>query len=202
MTKQLTPLAGGAEQSLPIPAQNPDSTTTNTTATTAKPAPSSNPNASRLRDNQRRSRARKKEYVASLEAKYQECQRLGIEASIEIQNAARAVVRENQRLRELLRKVGVVDEEVDRWIVDGGLEEGAVGRVQKGLGRKPCPPLDGVVGAGGCGGGKCGGSSTACEPGALGGRSRAEVLARRSSTGGMLMKVRSIACYIVVCVAS
>ncbi|KAF8448157.1 hypothetical protein BGX38DRAFT_1053401, partial [Terfezia claveryi] len=64
-------------------------------------------------DNQRRSRARKKEYVATLEAKYQECQRMGVEASIEIQNAARTVVKENSRLKELLKKVGLVDEEVD-----------------------------------------------------------------------------------------
>jgi len=133
---------------------------------------SNNPNASRLRDNQRRSRARKKEYVAALEIKYQECQRMGVEASIEIQNAARAVVKENSRLKELLKKVGLVDEEIDKWLLEGGLESGAVERVQNGLGRRPCPPLDG--GLEGC----CGKSG-----------SRAEMLARRSSTGGMLMKV-------------
>ncbi|KAF8421203.1 hypothetical protein EV426DRAFT_218705 [Tirmania nivea] len=135
---------------------------------------SGNPNASRLRDNQRRSRARKKEYVATLEAKYQECQRMGVEASIEIQNAARAVVKENSRLKELLKKVGLADEEIDRWLHEGGLESGAVERVQNSLGRRLCPPLEGAI------------ESCCAKP-----STRAEMLARRSSTGGMLMKVNT-----------
>ena len=95
-----------------------------------------------------------------------------MEASIEIQNAARAVVKENSRLKELLKKVGLVDEEIEKWLLDGGLESGAVERVQNSLGRRPCPPLEGGIE------GYCG------KPG-----TRADMLARRSSTGGMLMKV-------------
>ncbi|KAI5779907.1 hypothetical protein DFH27DRAFT_365079 [Peziza echinospora] len=125
-------------------------------------------NASRLRDNQRRSRARKKEYLATLEAKFQECQRMGVEASIEIQNAARAVVKENMRLKELLRKTGFGEEEIDRWIVEGGLEGGAVERVQSGLGRRPCP-TDGV--------------DVGIRPDST--------ASRRSSTGGMAVKTHA-----------
>lgn len=99
---------------------------------------------------------------------------MGVEASIEIQNAAKAVVKENSRLKELLRKVGLTDDQIDKWLREGGLEHGAVEKVQCGLGRRQCPPLDGGAGAGG-GNGKQG--------------SRAEMLARRSSTGTMLMKV-------------
>lgn len=99
---------------------------------------------------------------------------MGVEASIEIQNAARAVVRENTRLKELLRKVGMRNDEIEKWIAEGGLETGAVDRVQCGLGRRPCPSLEGGIAKTG---------------------SRAEILGRRSSTGGMLMKVLLLLSY-------
>lgn len=57
---------------------------------------------SRIRDNQRRSRARQKEYIHELEEKVQTCERLGVQASLEIQQAARNVLEENKRLRALL----------------------------------------------------------------------------------------------------
>lgn len=57
----------------------------------------------RIRDNQRRSRARRKEYLQELETRYRQCEQTGVEASAEIQAAARKVVDENRRLRELLR---------------------------------------------------------------------------------------------------
>lgn len=57
---------------------------------------------SRIRDNQRRSRARQKEYIHELEEKVQSCERLGVQASLEIQQAARNVLEENKRLRALL----------------------------------------------------------------------------------------------------
>lgn len=57
---------------------------------------------SRIRDNQRRSRARQKEYIQELEEKVQTCERLGVQASVEIQQAARNVLEENKRLRALL----------------------------------------------------------------------------------------------------
>lgn len=96
---------------------------------------------------------------------------MGVEASIEIQNAAKAVVRENQRLKDLLRKVGLREDEIEKWIIEGGLELGAIERVQNGLGRRPCP-----------------GDNTNCAPG-----SRSDTGPRRSSTG-QLLKVK-LPCY-------
>jgi len=76
-------------------------------------------NAQRLRENQRRSRLRRKEYVASIESQLREFQRNGAEASREVQQAAKHVVRENRQLRDLLRHKGVPDCEVDAWLKGG-----------------------------------------------------------------------------------
>lgn len=65
-----------------------------------------NGNANRIRDNQRRSRARQKEHLKSLESKVRRCERLGIQASLEIQAAARAVLEENKHLKALLKSRG------------------------------------------------------------------------------------------------
>ncbi len=54
----------------------------------------------RVRDNQRRSRARRKEYLQELESKLRKCEALGVQASVDIQLAARGVSEENARLRE------------------------------------------------------------------------------------------------------
>lgn len=99
-------------------------------------------NSSRLRENQRRSRARKKEYLLSLEARFQACQRTGIEANIDIQIAAKKVVRENLILRGMLKMRGVTVGEIEKTLKDGG--EGcmdgqtAVEGVLKVLGKRPC----------------------------------------------------------------
>jgi hypothetical protein len=59
-----------------------------------------------------RSRARRKEYLQELEAKLRGCEQVGIEASSEIQIAARRVVEENRKLRLLLHDRGVSEAEV------------------------------------------------------------------------------------------
>jgi hypothetical protein len=59
-----------------------------------------------------RSRARRKEYLQELEAKLRGCEQVGIEASSEIQTAARRVVEENRKLRLLLHDRGVSEAEV------------------------------------------------------------------------------------------
>ncbi|PSN62309.1 hypothetical protein BS50DRAFT_578125 [Corynespora cassiicola Philippines] len=69
-------------------------------------------NLARIRDNQRRSRARRKEYLQELEAKLRSCEQMGIEASAEIQSAARKVLEENKRLRALLYERGVPEAEI------------------------------------------------------------------------------------------
>jgi hypothetical protein len=67
----------------------------------------------RIRDNQRRSRARRKDYLKELETKYRNCEQVGVSASTEIQAAAKGVVEENRRLRSLLKAYGVSDAEID-----------------------------------------------------------------------------------------
>ncbi|KAF1347999.1 hypothetical protein BDV97DRAFT_298634, partial [Delphinella strobiligena] len=67
----------------------------------------------RIRDNQRRSRARRKEYLQELESKNRVCEAIGVEASAEIQAAARRVLDENTRLRQLLKQHGLSDADID-----------------------------------------------------------------------------------------
>jgi hypothetical protein len=59
-----------------------------------------------------RSRARRKEYLQELEAKIRSVEQAGIEASSEIQTAARKVLDENRKLRTLLHERGVSEPEV------------------------------------------------------------------------------------------
>lgn len=54
----------------------------------------------RIRDNQRRSRARRKTYLEELEAKVRAYEAKGVEVAGEIQAAARKVVEQNRELRE------------------------------------------------------------------------------------------------------
>ena len=72
---------------------------------------------SRMTENKRRYRARRKEYVSDLERRLAEAREQGVNATMEVQSAARKVVEENGRLRELLRLAGFADEET----VDGRL---------------------------------------------------------------------------------
>ncbi|KAE8447666.1 hypothetical protein EG329_010472 [Mollisiaceae sp. DMI_Dod_QoI] len=73
-------------------------------------------NLARIRDNQRRSRARRKEYLQELEARLRQCELQGIEASSEIQMAARRVADENKKLRGLLAQHGVADDSVEAYL--------------------------------------------------------------------------------------
>jgi hypothetical protein len=70
---------------------------------------------SRLTENKRRYRARRKEYVSDLERRLMEAREQGIRATAEVQLAARKVVEENGRLRGLLRLAGFADEEIGVW---------------------------------------------------------------------------------------
>ena len=54
------------------------------------------------RENQRRSRARRKDYVQDLETRLREYERRGVGATVEMQQAARAVEAENSALRSIL----------------------------------------------------------------------------------------------------
>ncbi|KAJ9130443.1 hypothetical protein NKR23_g12204 [Pleurostoma richardsiae] len=72
------------------------------------------------RDNQRRSRARHREFVEDLRRRLQEYERRGFEATLEMQQAARAIALENERLRELLARHGVPRDEVNAYLLASG----------------------------------------------------------------------------------
>lgn len=78
--------------------------------------PSANPAAARIRENQRRSRARRKEYVEGMEKRLGELERRGVEATLEMQQAARTVAVENSRLRLLLQREGVSTADVTSFL--------------------------------------------------------------------------------------
>lgn len=70
----------------------------------------------RIRDNQRRSRARRKEYIQDLEQRLQKFQTEGIQATQEVQEAGRKMAVENSLLRSLLILHGVSDQRVQEYL--------------------------------------------------------------------------------------
>lgn len=72
----------------------------------------------RNRDNQRRLRARRKDYTEELETKLRALERTGIHATEVMQKAARAVLVENMMLRDLLHSYGVSSTAVDAFLKD------------------------------------------------------------------------------------
>ncbi|KAH6854759.1 hypothetical protein B0I37DRAFT_39087 [Chaetomium sp. MPI-CAGE-AT-0009] len=80
--------------------------------------PSTDPSsaAARIRNNQRRSRARHREFVEELKAKVREYERQGVQATLDMRHAARKVALENSRLKALLASRGVTDEELSRYL--------------------------------------------------------------------------------------
>ncbi|KAH6635362.1 hypothetical protein B0J18DRAFT_45349 [Chaetomium sp. MPI-SDFR-AT-0129] len=90
----------------------------------ASPPPPTPQTRTRIRDNQRRSRARKKEYIHQLEAQVRAAEQRGVQASVEVQTAARRVVEENRRLRELLRYHGVSERSIEGHLAAGGRGDG------------------------------------------------------------------------------
>jgi len=73
----------------------------------------------RIRDNQRRSRQKRKEHLQELEEKLRLCHFQGVEASIEIQSEARRVAEENKKLRTLLNRHGILDDCITEFLVSG-----------------------------------------------------------------------------------
>jgi hypothetical protein len=70
----------------------------------------------RVRDNQRRSRARRKEYIQQLERRLRSFESQGVVASQEIQQAGRKVAKENSLLRSLLLLRGVTQDEIQDFL--------------------------------------------------------------------------------------
>lgn len=69
--------------------------------------------AARIRDNQRRSRARHRDYVEEMKARIREYERRDAQATLDMRHAARAVALENSRLRSLLASHGITSDEVE-----------------------------------------------------------------------------------------
>lgn len=76
--------------------------------------------AARIRENQRRSRTRRKEYVQRLEQRLWSFERLGVAATQEVQKAGRKVARENELLRSLLLLHGVTEKSVEEYLESRG----------------------------------------------------------------------------------
>ena len=74
------------------------------------------PPATRIRENQRRSRERRKQLIDELQQRLHQYETKEIEATIEVQLAARRVVWENSRLRSLLASKGVSDQEITQFM--------------------------------------------------------------------------------------
>ncbi|KAJ5731742.1 uncharacterized protein N7483_006250 [Penicillium malachiteum] len=70
----------------------------------------------RIRDNQRRSRARRKEYIQDLEQRLRKFETEGIQATREVQEAGRKVAVENRLLRSLLILNDVSDQTVQEYL--------------------------------------------------------------------------------------
>jgi len=69
-----------------------------------------------IRENQRRSRNRRKELIDELQGRIYEYEREGVAATQEMQRAARKVAEENARLRSLLAHHGILQDEVDAFL--------------------------------------------------------------------------------------
>lgn len=72
--------------------------------------------AVRIRENQRRSRARRKEYVEGMQRKLQDFETKGVDATLEMQQAARDVAIENSRLKMLLAHSGIGMDAVESFL--------------------------------------------------------------------------------------
>ncbi|KAI0136017.1 hypothetical protein F4776DRAFT_671161 [Hypoxylon sp. NC0597] len=79
-------------------------------------------NLARIRDNQRRSRARHKEYVAELETRLRRFERQGAEAACEIQQVARRVADDNKKMRALLNRMGFDNERITSFLRSGSFD--------------------------------------------------------------------------------
>lgn len=75
--------------------------------------------ALRNRENQRRSRARRKDYIQELEQRLRQYENAGVKATAEVQAAARKVAEENISLRSLLGIYGVDSQRVDDFLRTG-----------------------------------------------------------------------------------
>jgi hypothetical protein len=72
--------------------------------------------ASQNRINQQRSRARRKDYVASLETRLRQYEREGVRVTTAVQHAARQVAEENARLKDFINTLGFTDRDIKQYL--------------------------------------------------------------------------------------
>lgn len=78
--------------------------------------------AARVRENQRQSRQRKRDYVTSLEKRLETFEKEGVKANIELQKVARAVSAENRILRALLiERSGMSEADIQQHLREGSV---------------------------------------------------------------------------------
>ncbi|CAI7642601.1 unnamed protein product [Penicillium palitans] len=76
----------------------------------------SDTSSARIRENQRRSRTRRKEYTQQLEQRVRSFEKLGIAATQDVQKAGRKVAAENVSLRSLLMTHGVTKKQIEEYL--------------------------------------------------------------------------------------
>ncbi|KAN0078605.1 hypothetical protein V8E54_005118 [Elaphomyces granulatus] len=72
--------------------------------------------AVRIRENQRRARARRKELIDDLKSRIRDYETQGVMATAQVQEAAQKVLLENRRLRALLAEKGVLTAEIEAFL--------------------------------------------------------------------------------------
>ncbi|KAJ5748308.1 uncharacterized protein N7511_010004 [Penicillium nucicola] len=86
----------------------------------AKQPENSKQSTIRIRDNQRRSRTRRKEYLHDLEQRLRAFEKLGVTATQEVQAAGKKVATENALLRSLLMLHGVTEPQINQYLEVNG----------------------------------------------------------------------------------
>lgn len=76
----------------------------------------------RVRENQRRSRGRRREYILEIERRLRQYHEEGVVASEKVQKEARLVVEENFGLRRLLQNVGIPEPLLGQYVMTGDLD--------------------------------------------------------------------------------
>ncbi|KAJ5253788.1 hypothetical protein N7524_010968 [Penicillium chrysogenum] len=89
--------------------------------------------SARIRENQRRSRTRRKEYTQQLEQQLRSFERLGVAATQEVQKAGRKVAAENVSLRSLLLIHGVNEIQIEEYLESQRQTASSI--------RSQCPPV-------------------------------------------------------------
>lgn len=106
--------------------------------------------SARIRDNQRRSRTRRKEYIHDLEQRLRSFERLGVTATQEVQAAGKKVATENILLRSLLMLRGVTETEIKAYLESQGQPPNSIpsqsypmlsSKLENNRQRAPIPPL-------------------------------------------------------------